>query len=362
MKIFNLEPEAFGIDFSDLRLRIVKLKKKGLFFDLDSWNEVNIPSGIIVDGEVKNQEKLSLIIKKAVNEVNGKKIKIKRVIASLPEKEAFLQVIKVPKMDLEELETAIPFEAENYVPLAVDQLYLDYEVISSRDGQNLDVLIGAMPKIVVDPYVSCIKRAGFIPVALEVECQSITRALIKNQVSPFPVLIIDFGKSTTSFIVFSGHSLRFTSSIDISSQRLNKAIADNLKVDLKKAEELKLKYGLEVSKKDKISREVIGAMVPLLADFIKQVKKHINYYHTHANNLSISSGGAEIKKVLLCGKGSNLKGLPNFIFSELKIPTDLANPWVNIISNSSKKIPEIPFKDSLGYTTALGLALRGIKK
>jgi len=362
MKIFNLEPEAFGIDFSDLRIRIVKLKKRGMFFGLDSWNEVNIPSGIITDGEVKNQEKLSLIIKKAVDEVNGRKIKIKRVVASLSEKKAFLQVIKVPKIDLEELETAIPFEAENYVPLAIDQMYLDYEVISSRDGQNLDVLIGAMPKTVVDPYVSCIKRAGFVPIALEVECQSITRALIKNQVSPFPILIIDFGKSTTSFIVFSGHSLRFTSSIDISSQKLNEAIANNLKVDLKRAEELKLKYGLEVSRKESISKEVIGAMIPLLTDFIKQVKKHISYYHTHANNVPVSSGGGEIKKVLLCGKGSNLRGLPNFIFSELKIPTDLANPWVNIVSNSNKKIPEISFKNSLGYTTALGLALRGIKK
>ncbi len=294
--------------------------------------------------------------------MNGRKIKIKRVVASLSEKKAFLQVIKVPKIDLEELETAIPFEAENYVPLAIDQMYLDYEVISSRDGQNLDVLIGAMPKTVVDPYVSCIKRAGFVPIALEVECQSITRALIKNQVSPFPILIIDFGKSTTSFIVFSGHSLRFTSSIDISSQKLNEAIANNLKVDLKRAEELKLKYGLEVSRKESISKEVIGAMIPLLTDFIKQVKKHISYYHTHANNVPVSSGGGEIKKVLLCGKGSNLRGLPNFIFSELKIPTDLANPWVNIVSNSNKKIPEISFKNSLGYTTALGLALRGIKK
>lgn len=362
MKIFNLEPESFGIDFSDLRLRVVNLKKKGRFFDLDSWNEVDIPGGVIVNGEIKDQEKLVLVIKKAVDGVRGRKIKIKRVVASLPENKAFLQVIKIPEMDSEELETAIPFEAENYIPLAIDQMYLDYEVISSRDGNNLDVLIGAMPKTVVDPYVSCIKRAGFIPTALEVECQSITRALIKNQVSPFPVLIIDFGRSTTSFIVFSGHSLRFTSSVDISSQELNRAIADNLKVDLKKAEELKLKYGLEVSNKNKVSKDVVRAMVPLLADFIKQVKKHINYYHTHANHIPVSSSGGEIKKVLLCGKGSNLKGLPNFIFSELKIPTDLANPWVNIFSHSNKKVPEIPFKDSLGYTTALGLALRGIKK
>ena len=73
-------------------------------------------------------------------------------------------------------------------------------------------------------------------------------------------------------------------------------------------------------------------------------------------------GGGKIKKILLCGRGSNLKGLPEFIFSELRIPTELANPWINILPEKTIRIPKIPFKDSLGYTTALGLALRGMRK
>jgi len=361
MKIFSLEPEAFGIDFSDLRMRIVKLKKKGKFFDLASWNSVNMPVGVIENGEVKDEEKLTSIIKDIVDKVKGERIRIKYVVASLPERKSFLQVIKVPIMTKDELKIAIPFEAENYIPMSVDQVNLDYELISSNNkkSKTLEVLIGAIPKTIINPYISCIEKAGLVPKVLEVEAQSIARALIKNHVSPHPVIIIDFGKSTTSFIVFSGYSLRFTSSISISSGMLTKDISEMLKVSLDKAEKLKLKYGLEFSGKSAENKEVVRAITPSAEKLVNQTKKYIDYYHTHVN-YAIASG--KIKKIILCGSGSNLKGLQEFMFSQLKIPVELANPWVNILPGSRKKIPKISFKESLGYVTALGVALRGIEE
>ena len=364
MEFLSLEPEAFGMDFSDLRLRITKLKKKGKFFDLVSWNEATIPEGVIENGEILDKEKLILIIKDIVDKTKGQKITTKHVIVSLPEQKAFLQVIKIPKMNNNELKTAIPFEAENYIPMPINQVYLDYELVSSESSsaKNLDVLIGAMSKDVVDLYSSCIKEAGLVPEVLEVESQSIARALIKNYFSSAPVLIIDFGKSTASFIVFSGRSLRFTSSIDISSQKLTQAISQGFKIALNEAEKLKLKYGLELSDKSVKNKKVVEMITTLINDLIKQTQRHIDYYHAHSNNMPVSAGGGKIEKVLLCGSGSNLKGLPKFISSKLNIKTELANPWINIFPGLNKKIPKISFKESLGYTTVLGLALRGVQE
>ena len=67
-------------------------------------------------------------------------------------------------------------------------------------------------------------------------------------------------------------------------------------------------------------------------------------------------------KILLCGGGANLKGLSELLALELKIPVEIANPWVNILSEDQKETSELPFEKSLGYAVALGLALRGIKK
>lgn len=355
MNFLSLQYKTFGLDFSDLSLRIINLKKKGKRLDLASWKHLKIKSGIIQNGEVMDKDSLSFIIKDAVAKIEGEKIKTKYVVASLPEKKAFLQVIQVPVMEKEELKTAIPFEAENYIPLPIEDVYLDFQVLPfTSKADYFDVLIAAVPKNIVDSYVFCIKKAGFIPKALEVESQSIVRSLIKNHVSPFPILIIDFGRSTTSFIIFSDHSLRFTSSMSFSSQKLTEAISKDLKISIENAEKLKLKYGLEASKGNSKSKQAIKVMTPLLAGFLKQARKYINYYQTHAKG--------KIEKIFLSGQGINLKGLPDFISSELDISTEYANPWVNIIPGSFKKVPQLPFKESFGYTTALGLALRSFKE
>jgi len=362
MNIFSLHHNALGLDFSDLCLRVAMLKKKGRFLDLVSWKETKIKPGIITQGIIKDEDRLSYIIKNTIANVNGEKISSKYAVVSLPEKKAFLQVIQIPKMDEDELKTAIYFEAENYIPLPIGDVYLDFEVLPfTSKSDRFDVLIAAIPKPIANSYISCLKKADLIPKVLEIESQSIVRALIKKHVSPFPVLVIDLGRSTTSFIVFSGYSLRFTSSILFSSQNLTMAISKNLNISPEDAEKLKLKYGLEVDKKSVKNKQIIEAITPLLVGLTKQAKKYINYYHTHANHVSLSSGGGKIKKVLLCGRGVNLKGLPDFISSELGIPAEYANPWVNIMPKSSKKVPKLPFKDSLGYTTALGLALRGLE-
>ena len=318
IEFLSLKPKSFGLDISDLSLRIAKLEKKGRFLSLASWGEMKIKPGLIEEGEVKDEDKLAEDIKKALNEVKGEKLKTKNVIASLPEEKAFLQVIQMPRMEKEELKTALPFEAENYVPLPIEKVYLDFQIVPPVQDHldHLDVLIAALPKKTVDSYLSCLKKAGLLPQALEIESQSISRALIKNGISPFPISIIDFGKSRTSFIISSGYSLRFTTSIITSSR----------------------------------------------TELVKEIKKYITYYHSHSSHEHLPPNGKEINEILLCGRGANLLGLTGFLSSELQIPVKLGNPWINILPEPLKEVPGLPFKESLGYTTVLGLALRGIEK
>lgn len=405
IEFLSLKPSTFGLDFSDLSLKIVKLKKRRKFLRLASWGETKIKPGIIEEGEIKDENGLIEAIKKGLKEVKGEKLKTKNVIASLPENKAFLQVIQVPKMTQDELKTAVPFEAENYIPLPFEEVYFDFQVVlpvypvrdykSRIKGQreqisngvynhldHVDILIAAFPKKTVYPYFYCLKKAGLIPQGLEIESQSISRALIKNGVSSFPVLIIDFGRSRASFIIFSGSSLRFTSSIPISSHELTETIARTLRIDLPEAEKLKLKYGLprtifqdnglgkqntqkmvrglETSRRITKNKKIFKAIIPILTNLVGQIKKYIDYYQTHASHEHLPPNGKGIEKVLLCGRGANLLGLTDFLSAELKIPVELGNPWVNILPQSLKEVPELPFEESLGYTTALGLALRGI--
>lgn len=362
LEFLTLKPEAFGLDFSDLSLKIVNLEKKWGKFRLVSFGETPIKPGVIKNGEIKDKKSLVGIIKKAISGIKGKKLKTKYLIASLPEEKAFLQVIQMPFLSKEDLKSAVIYEAENYIPLPIEEVYLDSQVVPPvyNHLDHQDVLITALPRKTVDPYVDCLRQSSLKPLALEIESLAITRALIKGESTTLPILIIDFKRTKTSFIIFSGNSLRFTFSIPVSSQSFTEAISRVMKIDLKKAEGLKLKYGLE-ARKTKEGSQVFDALIPPLIDLIEQIKKYLEYYHTHAAHEHLPPNGKKVEKVFLCGEEANFKGLIDFFSSQLELPIEFGNPWINILTEGQKKVSELPPEKSLSFTSALGLALRAMK-
>lgn len=370
LEILNLKPESFALDISDFSLKIIKLKKRGNNLTLASFREKTIKPGIIKEGEIKDEAALLKILRDGLSNVRGEHLKTKYVVASLPEEKAFSQVIQLPKMSEEDLKSAVVYEAENYVPLPIEETYLDFQIVQpfSDHLDHFDILLAALPKKIVDSYVSVFKKAGLLPMALEIESSAIVRAMIRGEKNPRQVLLIDFGLSKTSFIIFSGNSLRFTSSIRISSTSLTDSISKSLGTDLIEAEKLKIKYGLEEKKADKNKKDfserekVFSAMMPVMVDLVQQIKKHLDFYLTHSSHEHLPSDSLGIEKILLCGGGANLKGFSDFLSMKLKIPVEIGNPWVNILKEPLREVPELSFQESLSYTTALGLALRAIRE
>jgi len=358
----TLKTEAFGLDFSDSSLKIAKLEKRRGRLKLVSHGETFIREGVVRNGEIKNKEIFVKTIKKALAEVKGEKLKTKYAIVSLPEEKAFVEVIQMPKIPEEDLKSAVVYEAENHIPMPIEEVCLDSQVIQaiSNHLDHQDVLLVAFPKKIVQSYVECLKESGLKPIVFEIESLAATRALIKDEISIFPVLIIDFGATTTSFAIFSGHSISFTFSLPFSNQKLNEDIAHSLKVDLAKAERLKTKFGLEL-KENKEGEEIYCALRNTTNELVREIKKHIEYYYSHIFHEHLPGKEREIKKILLCGGGANLKGLDDFLYRELSLPVEFGNPWVNILSEKKKEKASLSLEESLKYTTVLGLALRGVK-
>jgi type IV pilus assembly protein PilM len=269
-------------------------------------------------------------------------------------------------MSEEDLKSAIVFEAENYIPLPVSEVYLDCEIIPPvyNHLDHLDVLLAAIPKKTVDSYLRVLKKAGLKPIAFEIESLAIARALIKDQTTTYPVLIIDLGATRSSFIIFAGKSVRFTTSISVSGIHFTELIAKNLKISFEKAEKLKIIHGLKEGLKiklgekttlEKVKGKIFEALIPALVDLVQQIKKYIDYYQAHAYLSGLPPNGKRIHKVILCGGGANLKGLKEFLELELKIPVEIGNPWIN-----TGEVKNFPKEKSLSFATAIGLALRGI--
>lgn len=322
MKFFDLKLEAFGLEINDFLLKIVKLSTKGKNISISSFGDFKIENGVVEQGIIKDQKALSEIIKSACSNIKGKKLNTKYVVASLPEEQSFLQVIQMPKMTEEELKTAVPFEAENYIPMPIDQVYLDFEAINTlEDSDHSDVLVVATPKQIVDSYVSCIKSAGLVPVAFEVESESIMRAVIKNKKSQSPLFVIDIGDRNTGFIIFAEQSIRFTNSVPISAQQLSQNDSERFKQQL-----------------------------------INEVEKCINFYKSHVN-YQYTAADSGIKIIVLTGTGGSSQKAIALLKEKILPNIEVGNPFINLSLDRKSNIKPEEF---LTFTTAIGLAMRGV--
>ncbi|MDD4989800.1 MAG: type IV pilus assembly protein PilM [Candidatus Pacebacteria bacterium] len=352
---FNFKKRrAIGIDISDASIKIVGLEKTGNAIKVFCFGKEKVPRGAVEKGEIKDERILSEVIKQAMKNLAGGAFKLKKVFVSLPEEKSFVDVITIPFLPEDKIFGVVSFEAENVIPFPLSEVYFDFEKIetTAKLAKCQEVLLVATPRKIVDAYFNAIKMAGLTPLAMEMESLSIGRALTEKEFFSSPLLLVDFGETRTTLAIFAGKNLRFTSTIPISSRQLTKSIAAFLEIPLLAAEHMKKKEGLNGKK------EAFEAMVPFLTDMTEQIKHYLDYYQTHSAKCQEFDRKKGLQKIILCGSGAILKGLVGFLASELKIAVELGDPLLNI---SDKKIPEgFTREKSLGYTTAIGLALRNI--
>lgn len=354
---------AFGLDLSDRSFKIVQFEKQKDKLSLVNFVKKDIPSGLVQKGEIKKEKELISILKNAMGAAKEGILKNNRVVCNLPEEKVFIRVIQLPRMKEEEIAQAVRWEAEAHIPLSINEVYLDWQIIEpmANPPRHIDILIAAAPRDLVNGYLSFLKNSGLQPVALEPESVAVVRSLIKSR-DHKPVVIVDLGATGTNFVVFSARAIRFTSHANISGQSFVEAIEKKLKVNEKEAKQLKIKVGLNEEKDVKVYQ----SLKPIIDDLAKQIGEYIDFYSNNTEH--IHSKEKKIEQVILCGGDSLLINLPSYLEKKLKLSVSLGNPLENVLlfstKNKSSKNKEIifPKKETLAYNTAIGLALNEATK
>jgi type IV pilus assembly protein PilM len=351
-KIFDLFPSSFGLDLSDLSIKAVWLDRSGKHDSIASFGSVPLAIGNVVDGEIMNPEAVKNAVVNLLQKAGPKKISTRQVICSLPETKAFLRIITIPKMEAEEVKEAIKWEIEANIPLTLDQVYYDWQVLDfnlTQEKGKINVLVVAVARSVVDQFEAVLNSAGLEVVGLETESIAQARSLLAEKDEKSTTLIVDIGDRRTSFLIAIGSTPCFTSSVPLSSQMVTEAISKALKLSFDEAEMLKIKYGLGSLA---LKSPVLKAIEPVLESMAVEIEKSIDFY---LNNLQYS---AAVDSVVLCGGGSNMNGLLPYMTKRLGRPVEFGNPWVNV--RLGREIPLIDRRHSVQYSTAIGLALRGL--
>ena len=353
MSILKNNLSAFGLDLSDRSVKVAQLRKKGGKISLYSYGRENIPEGLIVDGEIKNEKEVVKLVKKTLANAKPNPIKSKFVIYSIPEPKGFIRVVQIPRSKEDDIEQIVRYEAEQLFPIDVNDAYVDWQILSTSDDKTLKVIVAVVPRLLIDSYSSVAEKAGLKPVAAEIESIPITRSLINDSQSSKPVLVIDLGKDRTSFIIFKNPAVQFTASIPICGEEFINNISERLEIDKIAAENMKDKCGLSFEGECK---EVFKAIQPSLREMIKYIDKLTYYYKDHFGL------DEDIAKVIICGGEAKMIGISSFLSLQIKKEIEKGNPWVNIMTFKDKEIPPISRNDSLVFVTVLGLALRGVRE
>lgn len=357
--IYEIEPPAFGLDISDESFKFVSLARARRGCALSAFGRADFPKGLIVNGEIQAEGEVVKLLKAGLARPQEGKLASRFVVCSLPEEHSFTRVIQLPKMRAEELKEAVRWEIEQNIPLKIDDVYYDWQVVETAAAvPHQDILISAAPRRLVDGYVSVLAQCGLFVKSMEVESVAIARALVKDLHTDGPVLLVDLGATRTSFIIFSGDALQFTSSIPLAGNRMIEAIARSLSIPMEEAKKLFYDVGLD---KNQEGGKVYEALEPTVRDLAEQIRNYISFYESHSLH-EHRQGQVVVTKVLLAGGVSNLSGLNVFIALLLGIPVETGNPWANILQEPLREVPGLSYRKSLSYATALGLALSGIQK
>ena len=342
---YLLKPAA-GLDISDRSVKFIELGWENGLVVLKKYGEETIPPGVVESGKIVDEAKLVQAL-----ESLRQRFKLEYVAASLPEEEAYLFSVKLPLMKKSEIYESIRLQLENHIPLPADKAVFDYEIHCHPSNQENEYEIGvaAISSQNAASYENAIKKSGLIPSVLEIEAHSLPRAVMENEEGT--IMIIDFGKTRMSVIIVSSNKVKFTATVNsVGGEDITKAVERHLAISRDEAEKLKIEQGLSRGEKNKKPFEAIIPVVSALKD---EIYRHFHYWNNHHPSDLV------INKIILAGGQATLPGLAEYLSINLNVNVLVANPWINV-TGIKKEVPDLPFNESLRYTTAIGLALRGL--
>lgn len=347
---FTFTP-AFGLDLSDLSVKMVAIKQSGNHEEVVSYGAIGLPPDAIVDGEIQQPETVQAAILDLLNRVGPKKIKSRNVICSLPETKEFLRILTLPKMSPSDTAEAIRWEIEANIPLTLDQVYYDWQILDhsfTADSGKMSVLVIVVARDVVDSFVQMLESCGLVPIGLETESVAQARALLSDKSKTETTLIVDMGDRRTSFLVTLGHVPCFTSSVPLSSQMISDAISKSLQIPFEEADQMKIEQGLGSMT---VKSPIFTAAEPILENIAAEIERTIDFF------ISSLRYADRVDRVILCGGGSNLQGLIPYMTRRLNRAIEPGDPWA--ATRLGNALPVIPKEKSISYSTAIGLALKG---
>lgn len=336
----------FGLDIGAGSLKVMQLDEDTLASDSPAivgygtarFDRTAIENGEIIQPEIIAKTMLDMFKNGLVGDITTR-----RVAMALPAYRTFTRAISLTSLKPKELADAVQLEAEQYIPMPLDELYLDYSIIRA-DKDTTEVFAVAVPRKIVDSYLNLARILGLEAVLVETTLGGCSRLFAQDKQSAGASVIIDFGSQSSDISIFD-KTILVTGTVQGGGAVFTSSIKNKLGVTQAEANIIKNKYGLSLSKKQK---EINEALTPTLDQIVKEVRRMVRYYDERY--------GADkpVAQVITLGGGANMPGLAEFMTASLRLPVRHCEPWQYL---THKRLEMPSGADKPMYATAAGLAL-----
>jgi type IV pilus assembly protein PilM len=310
---------------------------------LRSCYEWPLTEGLVVDGEIVDSDLLARELKAFANQ---HKLRGRAVQLAISNQKVIVRNIDMPEMTEDELRGAIEFQAQDYIPIPIDEVVLDFQVIgryvNPEGASRQQVVLVAAQKAMIAMYTAAVRQAGLKLSGIDVCSMALVRALIP--VTPFLAdagqgavcrAIAEIGSSVTTLVVAVDNVLKFTRVVNFSSDRFARVLSEQRGIPMDDANVLVQRVGLAgkaVPDEDLFSDDVIAQTQQKLGEVAlelsDEVRRSLHYFQGQELNTPVT-------ELILSGRGALVRNLDNHLSESLNMPVTIGNPLTHISENGS---------------------------
>jgi len=343
---FGRGSRTVGLDIDRGSLKAVQISGAGGGYVLQHVGYHRLPPGTILDGEVADHELLAAEIREFwdSHSFNGKSVTI-----GVSNQKVVVRLLDFPRMRPEDLKGAISFEAQDHIPMPLDEAVLDYVVLGPREERSdLDrVLVVAAQREMISRYTSAVRTGGLRPAGVDVKALSLTRSTLPD---PFfgdegAVLLLDVGAEITNLVVADRGNPVLTRFVPVGLGDFVAAVVELADLPEDEAErqalDPRVRLGSEQEEVQEteaepeddgfdpalvydVRRGLEGA-AQTLAD---EVQRSIEHHRSQ-------EAAREVSRVLLSGEAALVPNLDGYLGELLDVPTERGNPIEKLSANRS---------------------------
>ena len=342
---------CLGVDIGASSIKLCQLRRSAAGFSVEYFATAPLPQETIVDGAMMNAAR---VVDTLARLIKDHKIKNRRAALSISGNSVIIKKIPLPKMTQAELEVSIQYEAGQFIPFAIEDVFLDAQIVGDAAGApgQMDVILVAAKKDVVNDYVAVMVEAGLEPVICDVDAFAIETSYGQSfGGEPGDVALINVGATKTNINVLAQGQSAFTRDISIGGNTYTEEIQKSFKVSFDEAEKLKMASGKSHGGSDGFMPEVDAAIAQVNRMLVAEIAHSLDFY-------SASGSHPPPQRLYLSGGCAKMATLCQALGEQMSMPVEVLNPFVNMAQGSVP--PSTLEAVAPAAAVVVGLALRSL--